>query len=137
MPQFANNSTVGFSTSIPYFWAISDDKDMTITPKLYAGENILIKNEYRQAFKNSFLIVDSSYTEGYKDSTDKKTSGSRNHMFAKFTHNFSEKEDSYNTSLWVGNCQRSSPSFIRTALISPKELLKYSNSLTITMESFF
>ncbi len=96
MPQFANNSNVGFSTSIPYFWAISDDKDMTITPKLYAGENILIKNEYRQAFKNSFLIVDSSYTEGYKDSTDKKTSGSRNHMFAKFTHNFSEKEDSYN-----------------------------------------
>ena len=34
MPQFANNSSVGFSTSIPYFWAISDDKDMTISPKI-------------------------------------------------------------------------------------------------------
>tara|TARA_Y100000590_G_scaffold457362_1_gene609838 strand:- start:12321 stop:14669 length:2349 start_codon:yes stop_codon:yes gene_type:complete len=95
MPQFANNSTVGFSTSIPYFWAISEDKDMTITPKIYTAENILIKNEYRQAFKNSFLILDSSYTKGYKETNDKKTSGSRNHIFANFKHNFSEKENSY------------------------------------------
>ena len=49
--------TVGFSTSIPYFWAISEDKDMTLTPKIYARENVLIKNEYRQAFKNSFLLL--------------------------------------------------------------------------------
>ena len=95
MPQFADNSTVGFSTSIPYFWAISENKDMTFAPKIYTSENILIKNEYRQAFKNSFLIVDSSYTEGYKTTTSKKTSGSRNHVFANFRHNFLEKENSY------------------------------------------
>ena len=95
VPQFADNSTVGFSTSIPYFLAISEDKDMTITPKIYAGENILLKNEYRQAFRNSFLIVDSSYTKGYKETTEKKTSGSRNHIFANFTHSFSEEENSY------------------------------------------
>ena len=95
MPEFANNSTVGFSTSIPYFLAISEDRDMTITPKIYSSENILIKNEYRQAFEKSFLIVDSSYTQGYKETTDKKTSGSRNHIFANFTHNFSKKENSY------------------------------------------
>jgi len=95
MPQFTDNSTVGFSTSIPYFWAISENKDMTFAPKIYATENILIKNEYRQAFKNSFLIVDSSYTEGYKTTTSKKTSGSRNHVFANFRHNFLEKENSY------------------------------------------
>jgi len=95
MPQFANNSTVGFSTSIPYFWAISKDKDMTITPKIYAGENVLVKNEYRQAFENSFLIVDSSYTEGYKENTDRKTTGSRSHIFANFIHSFSEEENSY------------------------------------------
>ena len=95
MPQFADNSTVGFSTSIPYFWAISKDKDMTITPKIYAGENILLKNEYRQAFKNSYLIVDSSFTQGYKDTGNKKTSGSRNHIFANFKQNLTEKKDSY------------------------------------------
>ncbi len=95
MPQFANNSNVGFSTSIPYFWAISENRDMTITPKIYTSENILIKNEYRQAFENSFLIVDSSYTRGYKETTGKKTPGSRSHLFANFKHNFSETESSY------------------------------------------
>tara|TARA_Y100001936_G_C16067777_1_gene668394 strand:- start:506 stop:2548 length:2043 start_codon:yes stop_codon:yes gene_type:complete len=95
MPQFANNSSVGFSTSIPYFWAISDDKDMTISPKIYTGENVLIKNEYRQAFKNSFLIVDSSYTEGYEKNTNKKLPGSRNHVFLNYTRNFLEQESSY------------------------------------------
>ena len=95
MPQFANNSTVGFSTSIPYFWAVSKNKDMTITPKIYADENVLIKHEYRQAFENSFLIVDSSYTEGYQKNTDKKTTGSRSHIFTNFTHTFSEEVGSY------------------------------------------
>ena len=66
IPQFSDNSMVGFGSTVPYFWAMSKDRDMTITPKLYANENILIMNEYRQAFENSFLIVDSSYTEGYK-----------------------------------------------------------------------
>ena len=37
---------------------------------------------------------------------------------------YNEKADSYNKSLWVGNCQRSSPSSIFTALMSPRELLK-------------
>ncbi len=95
MPQFANNSSVGFSTSIPYFWAISDDKDMTISPKIYTGENILLQNEYRQAFKNSFLIVDSSYTEGYKKNNNKKLTGSRNHIFVNYARNFLQQESSY------------------------------------------
>ncbi len=95
MPQFAQNSTAGFATSLPYFWALSKDKDMTITPKIYASENILIKNEYRQAFKNSFLIVDSSYTEGYKETSNKKTPGSRNHIFANFRYNFLDSKNSY------------------------------------------
>ncbi len=95
MPQFANNSTVGFSTSVPYFWAISENKDMTITPKIYTSENILFKNEYRQAFKNSFLIVDTSYTEGYKKTTSKKLPGSQNHIFVNFIQNIFEKENSF------------------------------------------
>ncbi len=100
MPNFVNNSNLGFSTSIPYFLAISEDKDMTITPKIYAGENILIKNEYRQAFENSFLILDSSYTEGYKKNVKEKTTGSRNHIFANYRHNFS-KDDGYYSDLEI------------------------------------
>ena len=39
-------------------------------------------NEYRQAFRNASLILDTSYTEGYKETSATKTDGSRNHIFA-------------------------------------------------------
>ncbi len=51
VPKLVDNSNVGFSASVPYFWAMSKNYDMTITPKLYTGENILVMNEYRHAFK--------------------------------------------------------------------------------------
>ena len=96
MPQFSDNSMVGFGSTIPYFWAISKDRDMTITPKLYAKENILILNEYRQAFNNAFLILDSSYTKGYKKKNNTKSSGARSHLFAKLNVNFNKDEDYIN-----------------------------------------
>ena len=96
MPQFTDNSMVGFGTTIPYFWAMSEDRDMTITPKFYANENVLIMNEYRQVFKNSYLIVDSSYTEGYKSKNNIKSPGSRSHLFAKLNINFAENDDFIN-----------------------------------------
>tara|TARA_B100000029_G_scaffold310436_1_gene302958 strand:+ start:2150 stop:4492 length:2343 start_codon:yes stop_codon:yes gene_type:complete len=96
VPQFSDNSMVGFGATIPYFWAMSKDRDMTITPKLYANENIIIMNEYRQAFDNAFLIVDSSYTEGYKKKNNTRLPGGRTHLFAKLNVNFSENEDYIN-----------------------------------------
>ena len=54
---------------------MSKDKDMTIAPKFYANENMIIFNEYRQTFANSNLIVDTSYTEGYKDTDNIKLPG--------------------------------------------------------------
>jgi len=96
VPQFSDNSMVGFGSTVPYFWAMSKDRDMTITPKLYANENILIMNEYRQAFKNAFLIVDSSYTEGYKEKNNIKLPGGRSHIFAKLNVNFAENDDYIN-----------------------------------------
>lgn len=83
-PSFTDSSATGFGFNIPYFWAVSLDKDMTITPKFYANENSLMLVEYRQATKNSSLILDTSFTEGYKDPGGTKSSGSRNHFFTKF-----------------------------------------------------
>tara|TARA_Y100000590_G_scaffold190435_1_gene216747 strand:- start:129 stop:2567 length:2439 start_codon:yes stop_codon:yes gene_type:complete len=82
VPSFTDSTTVGTGISLPYYWAISNNKDMTLTTKTYKNENILFLNEYRQAFRNGFLTLDTSYTEGYKNTTNKKTDGSRNHIFA-------------------------------------------------------
>ena len=40
-----------------------------------------------------FLTLDSSYTQGYKDTDLVKTKGSRNHIFAKLDLDLSKSED--------------------------------------------
>ena len=80
-PFISDSTTSGVGFGLPYFWAISHDKDLTFTPKIYAKENMLFLNEYRQAFRNGFLTLDTSYTAGYKEVTSNKTDGSRSHIF--------------------------------------------------------
>ena len=72
IPNMSNNSTEGAGIVVPYYLALSEDKDLTITPKFYASENPLLLAEYRQDFKNSFLILDTGFTPGYKNETKKK-----------------------------------------------------------------
>jgi len=84
-PALSSSTTVGSGFSIPYFWNIAGDKDLTLTPKLYLNENPLFLAEYRQDFSNSSLIVDSGYTSGYKKLNKKKTDGGRAHFFSKFS----------------------------------------------------
>ena len=48
------------------------DKDLTINSKLFASEHPLFLGEYRQVYKNSNLLLDFGYTEGYKKNSSKK-----------------------------------------------------------------
>jgi len=105
-PFFTNSTTIGGGFALPYYWAISDDKDLTFSPKIYTKENVLFLNEYRQAFRNGFLTLDTSYTAGYKNTSSTKTDGSRNHIFADLNLNFNQDE-SYQSNLHL-KIQRSS-----------------------------
>ena len=111
-PFFTTSTTVGMGSAIPYYWAISDNKDLTFTPKIYTKENVLFLNEYRQAFRNGFLTFDTSYTEGYNNTSTTKTSGSRNHIFANLDLNFSQNE-SYENNLLVKVQKTSNDTYFR------------------------
>jgi LPS-assembly protein len=93
VPSLSNSSTLGSGFNVPYFLNIADDRDLTITPKLYLNENPLMLAEYRQDFKNSSLIVDAGYTAGYKKKDNKKTSGGRSHFFANFNKNLIDEKE--------------------------------------------
>jgi len=92
-PTTTNSNSVGTGFSAPYFWNIASNKDLTLTPKLYLTERPLILAEYRQDFKNSYLIVDSGFTKGYKKKSIKKTSGNRAHFFSKFGIDLTKDEE--------------------------------------------
>ena len=61
LPQFINSSNLGFSTQIPYYLAIDDEKDLTLSPRVYTNNNLFIQTEYRQEFKNSSFVSDLSF----------------------------------------------------------------------------
>ncbi len=68
MPKFESSSSLGDSLSLPYFKVISDNKDLTFTPKIYNDNEGLFQNEYRQENKNSSHITDLSIKKNNKNS---------------------------------------------------------------------
>ena len=92
-PSLTNSTTLGSGLSTPYFWNISMDKDITFAPKFYLNENPLLIAVYRQDFLNSFLTVDTGFTQGYKKTNKKKTEGSRTHFFSKFIMNLIDTQN--------------------------------------------
>ena len=70
--------------SLPYFHVISENKDITFTPRFYTDNQILLQNEYRQENANSSQISDFSL---FKE----KNGGSKNHFFYKIKKNINFK----------------------------------------------
>ena len=92
-PSMTNSTTLGTGFATPYFWNIASDKDLTLTPKFYLNQNPLLLSEFRQDFLNSFLIVDTGYTKGYKKKDNKKSGGARAHFFSNFNINLIDEEE--------------------------------------------
>ena len=88
IPSFSDTKNLGAGISIPYFWALNNDKNLTLTNKLFANENPLFLGEYHQAFKNSNLLTDFGFTEGYKKTSNKKRAGDRSHFFFEICKKF-------------------------------------------------
>jgi LPS-assembly protein len=82
-PSITNSTLLGNGISLPYYFALAEHKDATLNPKIYVDENPVIQTEYRHVTKNSYSMLDASFNEGYKKTSDKKTHGSRNHIFAR------------------------------------------------------
>ena len=96
-PSFANSTTLGSGLASPYFWNIANDRDLTLTPKIYFNESPLLLAEYRQDFSKSFLVVDSGFTQGYKKKDNKKSPGNRAHFFSKFNMSFFDEQEKTST----------------------------------------
>ena len=80
-PEIGDHDTLGDSIYLPYFFVISDDKDLTIKPRLFnRGINVL-QGEYRQKTKNSINLIDASITTGHS-SRRGESDDSRSHFFA-------------------------------------------------------
>ncbi len=80
IPTIKNSPNSDNYLSVPYFSALSLNKDITLTPRIYADDKLLVQSEYRQANKNSNHISDLSIFT-------KKNSNSKSHFFYKYDKN--------------------------------------------------
>lgn len=69
IPSIVSSSKSGDSIKIPYFFAIANNKDFTITPRVYSNSNnFLIEKEYRQVGEKFKHISDLSLKNDKKSS---------------------------------------------------------------------
>tara|TARA_R110002095_G_scaffold86977_4_gene75733 strand:- start:368 stop:2671 length:2304 start_codon:yes stop_codon:yes gene_type:complete len=61
-PFFGGSANLGAIIGVPYYWAIDESKDLTITP-VYTRENPLLILAYRQAFCQGFWDFETSITK--------------------------------------------------------------------------
>ena len=83
--SYQNSKLLGQALNIPYFYAISNSKDLTFKPRIYTDNDFILQSEYREAFENSNLITDFSL---YRDEENTNT-----HMFANLDGKFDDKTD--------------------------------------------
>ncbi len=77
-PSLLTSSTSGGSINVPYYKVISENKDITFTPRIYFNDDFSIQNEYRQVEKNTNHITDFSLKK-----LDKST---KSHFFSNTIH---------------------------------------------------
>ena len=59
-PFYKGSDNLGSSINIPYFYNLSNSRDLTFKPRIYMDNNLILHTEYREAFENSNLITDFS-----------------------------------------------------------------------------
>jgi len=77
VPTIKNSPNSDNYLNLPYFYAISMNRDMTLTPRFYNDDKFLLQSEYRHVNLNSSHIADISIL-------NEKDENSKNHLFYKF-----------------------------------------------------
>ena len=85
IPTIINSSNYGSSVQIPYYNVISENKDLTISPRIFFDNSAIIQTEYRQANKSSNGIIDLSI--------NKDSSNTRTHLFSNYSGKFNNNSN--------------------------------------------
>ncbi len=81
-PFYKGSDNLGSSVSIPYFYNLSNSKDLTLKPRIYVENDLIFHAEYREAFKNSNLKTDFSFNRKQNDTSS--------HLFANLNGKLNE-----------------------------------------------
>ena len=90
-PKINRSDILGSSITAPYFIAISENKDLTLTPTWFDTDTEMLSTEYRQTSKNSNFLADLGFVNGYQSYTTKEKN-SLSHLFLQFNSDLNFKD---------------------------------------------
>ena len=85
-PILNESQILGSSIQVPYFKSLSPQRDITFRPNIFNNNIFMLQNEYREKTKNSTLLADFAFTNGYKSSLSNKKKNI-SHLFVKYKSN--------------------------------------------------
>ncbi len=119
IPRLEDNSTTGLSLKLPYFLALAENKDITLSPRLFNDDKFLLQSEFRQKNKKSYHIADLSQFVSNDNS-------SKGHLFYNFKKNYSSQSfDDIELDLKLE--QVSNDTYLKTYKIESPIVNDYSN----------
>lgn len=97
-PSFSYTSDLGASLTVPVFFVLSEDKDLTLSPTFFTKKLFMLQAEYRQRFERGEFSISGSMTSGeeirdqlLKDRPKTKESGKKRwHVFSKTRYEFTK-----------------------------------------------
>jgi LPS-assembly protein len=75
MPSFTGSNSTGSAFTLPYFYVLSNNRDLTFSPRLYSTNKILAQSEYRVVNATSKHAIDLSMLS-------EKDNSSQSHFFS-------------------------------------------------------
>jgi len=87
MPKLATSNNLGSSFTLPYYNVISDNKDLTFSPRFYTNNKYLLQSEYRTVTKKTKHIIDASFLYGHDTGVVGDDKNTRSHFFSKSSFN--------------------------------------------------
>tara|TARA_B100000963_G_scaffold343426_1_gene345257 strand:- start:3339 stop:5723 length:2385 start_codon:yes stop_codon:yes gene_type:complete len=81
IPSIKNSPNSNSYFSLPYYTVLSQNKDITFTPRFFSDDKFLLQTEYRQANKDSNHETDFSFFDENQDNT-------KTHFFYKYNRIF-------------------------------------------------
>ena len=61
-PSYSSSTALGAEVTIPYYWSLAPDRDVTFSPRFTALESAVLAGEYRERTQDGQFTIDASIT---------------------------------------------------------------------------
>ena len=86
-PNFGHDGYTGFNMSVPYYWVIDGQSDLTVENRMTSKRGPVLAGQYRHVWDYARLRVDASVTEDLFHGGGGKSDEVRGHIFGHFYQN--------------------------------------------------